>query len=135
MEPGLYSSYECVRLSVNPTRGEAQFIKAFYVPLLDDHVPDAIPLTEEEALQAVEIDLSSAQDLKNAGRLTIKRSVTIPHRMIPDDRIDPSNYNDVSFLCWKIEYHEAESEDYIAGGWVKFVDYYSGEIINFDFIG
>ena len=135
VEPGLYSSFECVRLSVNPTRGEAQFIKAFYVPLLDDHAPDAIPLTEEEALQAVEIDLNSAQNLKNAGRLTIKKSVTIPRRMIPDDRIEPANCADTSSLCWLIRYYEAESDDYIAGGWVKYVDYYSGEIINYDYIG
>ena len=135
LEPGLYSHYECVRLSVNPTRGEAQFIKVFYVPLLDDHAPDAVPLTEEEALHGVGIDPNSAPDLKNSGRLSIKKSVTIPHRLLPDDRIEPANCSDVSFLCWKIEYHEPESEDYIAGGWVKYVDYYSGEIINYDYFG
>lgn len=135
VEPGVYSWFECVRLRVNPVSGEACFIKAFYVPILDDHKPEDVPLTKEEALAVYNFDSASLQDLESSGRLIIKKAVAVPFLKDSDGNRAYGSYSDVSRICWCIEYHEPEDEDYIAGGWVNYVDYYSGEIIAYDIFG
>ncbi|MBQ1371531.1 MAG: hypothetical protein IIY70_01240 [Oscillospiraceae bacterium] len=135
VEPGVYSWFECVRLRVNPASGEACFIKAFYVPILDDHKPEDVPLTKEEALAVYNFDSASLQDLESSGRLIIKKAVAVPFLKDSDGNRAYGSYSDVSRICWRIEYHEPEDEDYIAGGWVNYVDYYSGEIIAYDIFG
>ena len=122
VEPGLYSWCECVRIRINPETGEAKFHKAFYVPLLDDHQPEDIPLTEAEALEAAGFHSQLEQNLDVWESVTIKKAVEIPYSD------EPAKCPGISRICWKIEYHEKESEDYIAGGGVKHVDYYTGEV-------
>jgi hypothetical protein len=126
VEPGLYSWYECVRINLNPQTGEAKLVKIFYIPLLDEHKPEDEPLTEAAALEAAGFYPQLEQNLEKLESVTIKKAVTVP------DRADSSNRSDVSRICWMIEYHKKESEDYIAGGGVKYVDYYSGEVIGYD---
>lgn len=135
VEPGVYSWLECVRISVDPETGTANFIKVFYVPLSTEHEEGQLPLSEEEALRAAGWDSDSVQDWNNKEGLTVKKVVAIRHSTNPGGGVDPEKHSDFSRICWKIEYHEPESEEYIAGGWVKYVDYYTGEIIDYDYFG
>ena len=48
------SDYEQVRIVIDPCTGAFQLSNCFYVPLLDDHAPEDVPLTREEAVAAVE---------------------------------------------------------------------------------
>ena len=52
-EVAVCSDYEQVRIVIDPCTGAFQMSNCFYVPLLDDHAPEDVPLTREEAVAAV----------------------------------------------------------------------------------
>ena len=127
VEPGLYSWYECVRIRLNPETGEAKFWKAFYVPLLDDHTPEDVPITRDEAIEIAGFDSNYDPEDTTQGVLTVQKKVAVTREGFYEYGKSRQN---VSRICWEVRYEEPESEDYIAGGRIFYMDYYTGKIIN-----
>lgn len=127
VEPGLYSWYECVRISLNPETGEAKLCRAFYVPLLDDHAPENVPVTKEEAIEIAGFDSNYDPEDTTQGVLTVEKKVAVTRDGFFEYGKSCAN---VSRICWEVRYEEPKSEDYIAGGRIFYVDYYTGKIIN-----
>lgn len=130
VEPGLYSWYECVRISLNPETGEAKLCRAFYVPLLDDHAPENVPVTKEEAIEIAGFDSNYDPEDTTQGVLTVEKKVAVTRDGFFEYGKSCAN---VSRICWEVRYEEPKSEDYIAGGRILYVDYYTGKIINTSF--
>ncbi len=129
VEPGLYSWYECVRISINPVSGRLTGCRVFFVPLLDDHQPEDVPLTEEEAKQLVEEKLPFVGGYK---LVSVQKVVALPNWFFSEtDSID-LQYASVSRLAWKLTYdNSGEFADKILVN----VDLYTGEILGGDMVG
>ena len=127
--PGIFSSYECVRISINPVSGKLTGTTVFYVPLLDDHEPGEPSLTQPEAEAAALA--CSALDLERDGyRLqSAEIRVCLPNWYFTADSpfFKASN---VTRLCWYLVYELPNSEypDRIC----VMVDLYTGEILGGD---
>ena len=104
VEPGLYSWYECVRISINPVSGELEGCHVFYVPLLDDHQEGDQPLTEAQALDVVR---ARGFDPDHCKELRIRKVVETPNWIFSDQNTEAN----VIFIL---------------------VDYYTGEILGGD---
>ncbi|MBR4194758.1 MAG: hypothetical protein IKQ54_10580 [Oscillospiraceae bacterium] len=130
VEPGLYSWYECVRVAINPVSGTLEDCVVFYVPLLDDHQPGDVPLTEEEALEALR---AQGFDLGSGEGVSIRKVVALPNWMFTDHAGVDLQAPDVSRLCWKLsiekKYDEFTTSTYFL------VDYYTGELLGGDTTG
>lgn len=127
VEPGLYSWYECVRISLNPETGEAKLCRAFYVPLLDDHISGDVPVTKEEAIKIAGFDGNYDPKNTTQGILTVQKKIAVTRDGFFEYGKSCAN---VSRICWEVRYEEPESEDYFAGGRIIYVDYYTGKIID-----
>ena len=130
VEPGLYSWYECVRVTINPVAGTLEDCVVFYVPLLDDHQPGDVPLTEEEALEALR---AQGINVGSGNGVSIEKVVGIPNWMFTDHAGVNLQAPDVSRLCWKVSY-EWEGEDFTTSTYYL-VDYYTGELLGGDTTG
>lgn len=126
VEPGLYSSYECVRVAINPVSGELAHCVVFYAPLLDDHQEGDQPLTEEEALAAA---LNNGHiDLSPYRLVSIQKTVALPNWAFTDQyALSPDlKYAAVSRLAWTLVFdNSGEYADVVHIS----VDYYTGEIL------
>ena len=130
VEPGLYSRYECVRVSVNPVSGKLVGCRVFYVPLLDDHQPEDIPLTQEEA----EAVVKDRMKLDGFTLVSAKKTVGLPNWIFSDkNRYPNQKASDVTRLCWELVY-EKEYEMFTTRTEIL-VDYYTGEILGGDTTG
>ena len=133
VEPGLLSDYECVRISINPVSGQLIGTTVFYVPLLDDHAPGDVPLTQSEAEAIAEARLG--ETLQNGYVLrSAERKVCLPNWNFSDkDTALFAKAADVTRLCWYLTYENPESEysDQI----FLMIDYYTGEILGGDVSG
>lgn len=131
VEPGLYSSYECVRVAINPVSGSLAFCKVFYVPLLDDHAPDDRPLTREEAEAAAR---DNGYFILDSCRLvSAEKAVCLPNWSMTDETDIHLKAASVSRLCWELKYEwKGELFDSVT---VICVDYYTGELLRGDSTG
>lgn len=133
VRPGLYSEYECVRISINPVSGRLTALTVFYVPLLDDHQPEDAPLTqaeaEEAALACPELYLKrDGYVLKNA-----EIRVGMPNWMFTAHSSVHAKASAVTRLCWYLVYERPDSQ--FADKIFLLVDLYTGEILGGDVTG
>jgi len=133
VEPGLFSSYECVRVAVNPMSGALVFCRVFYVPLLDDHEPGDVPLTEAQALEAIG---SLGFDPADWDTVTVEKTVGLPNWNFTDQMHVHAQAPAVSRLCWSVKLRR-ESDDVTPFSTETriMVDYYTGEILGGDTTG
>ncbi len=125
---GIYSSYESVRISINPKTGKLNLCNVFYTPLLDDHEPGDEPLTQEEAeaiaLSCDQLNLSN-YTLKEAGVYPV-----LPNWAFTEHAGINHKASKVTRLGWMLTYENTDSEfaDIVT---IK-IDYYTGEILGGD---
>ncbi len=133
VEPGLYSSYECVRVAINPVSGALVNCRVFYVPLLDDHEPGDVPLTEAQALEAIR---SAGFDPEGWDTVTVEKTVGLPNWNFTDQMTIDAQAPAVSRLCWSVTLYAGpdETTPFSTETWIL-VDYYTGEILGGDTTG
>lgn len=128
IEDGLYNSYEMVRVAVNPVNGRLAGCNVFYFPLLDDHRPEDVPLTQEQAENVVNQQLGKAvegHELESG-----KVEVVLPNWWFTEDMGGNLQCSKVSRLGWVLHYvdYPDDSEE-IETHITVYVDYYTGEIL------
>ncbi len=121
---GIYSYYECVRLAINPKTGQLSGCVVFDTPLLDDHEPGDVPLTQAEA-EAI------AEGIQDLERYTLKKAectVVLPNWMYSEhNMIIDAKASEVTRLAWVLTYEDESSE---FADIIEFhVDYYTGEVL------
>ena len=129
VESGVYNEYEMVRIAINPVSGRLTGCTVFYVPLLDDHEPGQERLTQSEAEQVVQSNLS---ELLNGMEL-IKAEVVIgfPNWNFTAYQTDANRRaSNVTRWAWQLTYEQPGSEfdDQVQ----LLVDCYTGEILGGD---
>ncbi len=127
---GLYNYYEMVRLGINPKTGRLCGCNVFYVPLLDDHEPGDVPLTQEEAEEIAHSCKHVTLD-----RYTLKKAevaVVFPNWFFSDKMPETIDVraSKVTRLGWSLVYEDTNSE-FADEIWI-YVDYYTGEILGGD---
>lgn len=127
---GIYSSYEDVRIAIDPQTGTLNGCVVFCVPLLDDHAPSDIPLTQQQAQEIAE-NLGTV----NLERYTLKSAevqVVLPNwwftEQFPIDGV--ARASKVTRLGWVLVYEDTSSE-FADMVWV-YIDYYTGEVLGGD---
>lgn len=137
----LHNSYEEVRIVVDPCTGTFELSNCFYVPLLDDHEPNAEPLTQDQAVERV-----MQQDLlvNPLERFELKAEIGIclprPGQMAfyngTTDVFANYPYCDVTRLGWILTFVDPPDEDLMFPGETQIcVDLYTGEILSIDTTG
>lgn len=131
VEPGLYSYYEMVRISVNPMSGRLVGCNVFYFPLLDDHGQGDVPLTQEEAEDAAWS--VEALDLSGYTLESAQVEVVLPNWMFTEYMDGNLQYSDVSRLAWVLRYCN-EASEFADEKWI-YIDCYTGELLGGDTTG
>ena len=124
-EDGLMNTYEMVRLGVNPVSGRLCGCNVFYIPLLDDHAPEDVPLTQT---QAEEIAQSCNKvNLEGYTLTSAEKQIAMPNWWFTENIGANLQASNISRLCWVLTYEDRSSEfaDIIEID----VDYYTGEIL------
>lgn len=125
---GIYSSYECVRIGLNPKTGKLNLCNVFYTPLLDDHEPGDEPLSQEDAetiaLSCDQLDLSK-HTLREAGVYPV-----LPNWAFTEHAGINHKASKVTRLGWVLTYENTDSE--FADVVMINIDYYTGEILGGD---
>lgn len=150
----LTSDYEQVRIMLDPCTGAFQLSNCFYVPLLDDHAPEDVPLTRAEALAVtVEADPS----LKDYEVLSAAVAVCLPRpgglfpsavgemakeqgtedgtemagTVEPDEMENPRHYT-LTRLGWSLVLEYQSPDSPFASRVHVCVDLYTGELLSWD---
>lgn len=130
---GIYSYYEDVRIGIDPQTGTLNGCVVFHVPLLDDHAPSDVPLTQQQAQEVAE-DLEKI----DTERYTLKSAevqVVLPNWWFTDafGTGGELRAGKVSRLGWVLVYEDTTSE-FADMVWV-YIDYYTGEVLGGDMTG
>lgn len=127
LENGLVNQYEMVRIALNPITGRLEGLNVFNVPLLDDHGPDDIPLTQAEAEAAAEN--CPSVNLEGKVLRSAEIQIVLPNWWFTDYFSDAGNAraSDVTRLAWSLVYENPDSW-YADELWID-VDLYTGEIL------
>ncbi len=126
----LFNAYQMVRIAVNPVSGRLCGCNVFDFPLVDDHEPGDVPLTQEQAEEIVrnsgEVNMDVYQLISAEVKIVLpnwifseKEPVDINHRM-----------SEVSRIAWVLTYENPDTE-FTDKMYVN-VDYYTGEILGGD---
>lgn len=131
----VYSPYEEVRIIIDPTTGAFQDSNCFYVPLLDDHRPADVPLTQEEAREIAENLGIFAQAPDNyTVTATLTACLPAPEQVSwwLTGSMSSGNacYYDVTRLGWCFRFEGAL--DGFADSYSISIDLYTGEILSID---
>ena len=126
--PGIYSAYECVRIAINPVSGALNGVNVFYVPLLDDHVPEDEALTREQAQAAAQ----ACPELHLDGYRLREAEITVglPNWIFTPYEAANAKISGVTRLCWSLVYERPDSE--FADEVHVLVDLYTGQILGGD---
>lgn len=135
----IYSSYELVRITIDPCDGSFQLSNCFYVPLLDDHEPDDAPIEQDAAIAVAEgLDIF-AQRMENY-IISAEIGVCLPKpgemaQWNGTAQTDNLNYKvyGTTRLGWTIRF-EGEIDGFADCYWIC-VDLYTGEILSVDVTG
>lgn len=125
VQPGLFSYYEMVRISVNPVSGRLVGCNVFSFPLLDDHGAEDVPLREADAIAAAE--QLEMIDLTDYVLESARVQVVLPNWWFTEYMDGDLQYSDVSRLGWVLNYTKPDSE--FADEITVWIDYYSGEVL------
>lgn len=129
VQEGLFSSYETVRIAIDPQTGKLNGCVVFHVPLLDDHAEGAVPLTQEQAEQLVFADNRTlAERPYELERAAVE--VVLPNWFFTEDSDINLRASKVTRLAWVLVYRETESE--FDCKVMYYIDYYTGEILGGD---
>ena len=143
----LQNDYEQVRITINPCTGRMELSNCFYVPLLDDHAPGELPLTEEQAVSLAEQSPYWPAHVA-ADEIEAEIKIVLPSSlgMVWEDGTETGHtepqtapptqshpYSDVTRLAWALTLRERpDSEDLFENETVICVDLYTGEILSVD---
>ena len=129
VEPGLYSYYEMVRITINPETGRLVLANVFYFPLLDDHGEDPA-LTEEQAIAALE----AFRDVTGFTLVESRVGIVLPNWWWSEkDSSLNAQFSKVTRWAWVLRYKAPQSfyeydDEY-------YVDLYTGEILGGNSVG
>lgn len=115
VQEDVYSMYEAVSISVNPQTGRLIQCMVHSVPLLDDHEPEDVPITAEEAEKLARACLKNTKNYQTAGC-----ELEVVQPVIPE----PQDFTRLSW-CLSFENPSSDYEDRVT----ICVDYYTGEIL------
>ena len=143
----LQNDYEQVRITINPCTGRMELCNCFYVPLLDDHAPGELPLTEEQAVSLAEQSPywpahAAADEIEAEIKIVLPSSLgMVWEEGTETDHTEPQTasptqshpYSDVTRLAWALTLRERpDPEDLFEDETVICVDFYTGEILSVD---
>ena len=122
--------YESVGITIDPTTGELLLSECFYVPLLDDHETDEVPLTQEQAVDVVNQKNLLAEPIE---QYTVEADAAV---CLPDLAFAASQNGgihsagaypncDVTRLGWELTFSNSSMQDITIA-----VDMYTGEILS-----
>lgn len=131
VQPGLYSYYEMVRVSVNPVSGRLVGCNVFYFPLVDDHQEGDTPLTQQEA-EKIALAVETL-DLSDFTLESAQVEVVLPNWMFTEYMDGNLRYSDVSRLAWVLRYRDETAE--FADEKKICIDYYTGQLLGGDVTG
>ena len=140
-EVAVCSDYEQVRIVIDPCTGAFQMSNCFYVPLLDDHAPEDVPLTREEAVAAVgRSGILSGDPAAYAVSGEIAVCLPRPGAVArwtgeaeytgEDDR-----YYGLTRLGWALTFRQTPEDSPFETIYYVAVDLYTGEILAIDMAG
>lgn len=131
VEPEVYNAYEMVRIAVNPQSGRLTGCNVFCFPLLDDHAPNDVALTQEEAERIAET--VDAIGTRHENLTSAKIEIVLPNWWYTE--YDPLNakYSEVSRYAWVLHYTDDDGE--FETQTMVYVDLYTGEILGGDTTG
>lgn len=125
---GIYSSYETVRIGINPKTGKLNLCNVFYTPLLDDHEPGDEPLTQEEA-EAIALRCDQL-NLSNYTLQEAEITVVLPNWVFTEHAGINHKASKVTRLGWSLTYENTDSQ--FADIVNIYIDCYTGEILGGD---
>lgn len=125
---GLFSYYEMVRISINPVSGRLTGCNVFHIPLLDDHSPEDVPLTQEEA-EAMAQSLSKV-NLQNRILESATVEVVHPNYFFTEQSSPNLESCAVTRLGWRLVYTNPNST--FADEITILIDLYTGELLGGD---
>ena len=126
----LFNDYEMVQICINPFSGTLCALTVFDVPLLDDHEPGDVPLTQAQAEEAA--GSCKGEDLSSFTLKSAEVQVVTPNWHYTEYSGEANmRISNVSRLAWALLYsREMEADDEI---WEKqiilYIDYYTGELL------
>lgn len=125
---GLYSYYEMVRISINPVSGRLTGCNVFSIPLLDDHSPEDVPLTQEEA-ESIALSLTR---VNLQGHILESATVEVVHPNYFFTGQSSPNLEScaVTRLGWRLVYTNPDSP--FADEITILIDLYTGELLGGD---
>lgn len=128
---GIYSYYEDVRIAIDPQLGTLNGCVVFHVPLLDDHEPGDVPLTQVQAEQIA----AQALDLSRYTLKSAEVTVVLPNWLFTDKfpAEGEARASKVTRLGWSLVYEDLSSE-FADEIWIN-IDYYTGEVLGGDMTG
>ena len=126
----LFNEYEMVRICINPFSGTLCALTVFDVPLLDDHEPGDVPLTQDQAEKAA--GSCKGEDLSSFTLKSAEVQVVTPNWHYTEYSGEANlRISNVSRLAWTlVSSREMEADGEI---WEKqiilYIDYYTGELL------
>ena len=125
VDENLINQYQTVRISVNPVSGRLCNLVVFDVPLLDDHEPGDVPLTQDEA-EKIALDRN-----ENLSTYTLKSAevcIVLPNWFFSGYNAVPnSQASNVCRLGWELTYEK--TDEIFVDEVIMDIDYYTGEIL------
>lgn len=125
------NQYQMVRIAVNPVSGRLCDLVVFDVPLLDDHEPGDVPLTQDEAEK---IALEYNPNLSEYSLKSAEVEIVKPNWFFGDYSAGPNTRSsNITRLGWVLVY---EKTDELFVDEVEMdIDYYTGEILGGNITG
>lgn len=122
---GVYNPYEMVRVSVNPISGRLTGCNVFHFPLLDDHAPSDVPLTQAQAEQLAQSCKNI--DLEGYELTDAEVRIVLPNWSFTDYDTTDSRYAEVSRYAWVLTYEVPDAE--FAAITTVYIDLYTGDLL------
>lgn len=130
----LNNDLEEVRISIDPRTGAFQISNAFYVPLLDDHEPGDVPISQEQAIQTA-LEATGIEDT-STWTITAKYGIVLPNWWWTDYlTIGDTRAANVTRLAWVVTLERPEGtivngEPLVIADLMEVhVDLYTGEVL------
>ena len=131
VDENLINPYQMVRISVNPLSGRLSDLVVFDVPLLDDHEPGDVPLTQAEAEETA---LKSHPNLSAYSLKSAQVQIVKPNWFFSGYSAEPNaRASSITRLGWELIYEK--NDEIFVDEVIIDIDYYTGEILGGDVTG